>query len=208
MNTEKIFSELVDLHKKYYSVHRRTIALDKYDELDSRGFISEQNIEPDDNILRESLLEHVGSLPIVAAFLYPHLEHKEQIDLGKVLKMIAIHDIGETVVGDGHPHQKTESFIESEYQAAIELLPEEYHPLLDEYEERETFDAKFAKSVDVFATFLSDQVLPPEFVRRRLRAHGFSWKEIGEKRYEIYAWDGFLKELFKVVVERYQKIDV
>lgn len=201
---ENIFNELVDLHKKYYAVHRRTISLDKYSELENK----KQNIKLDHNMLRESLLEHVGSLPVVATFLYPYLENKKEIDLGKVLKMLAIHDIGEIIVGDGHPHQKTDDFIETEYQAAIQLLPKEYHALLDEYEEWKTLEAKFAKSVDVFTTFLSDQVLPSEFVRKRLRAHGFSWEEILEKRYQIYEWDKFLKELFEVVVKRYQKIDV
>jgi hypothetical protein len=150
----------------------------------------------------------VGNLPVVATFLYPYLEQKENIDLGRVLTMLAIHDIGETVVGDGHPHRKTQEHIESEYHAALGLLSESYHRILDEYEARESFDAKYAKAVDVFSTFLSDQLHPPVMVQTRLRMHGFSWQEIEEKRYKVFEWDSFLRELFLEVIKRYKVIEI
>ena len=202
MDYEQIVNNLLTLHKKYSNVHRRTIALDKYTQVS----IDTLRIEPESELVRESLLEHVGSLPMVATYLYPFLEHKSQIDLGKVLTMLAIHDIGETVVGDSHPHQKTKESIENEHQRALELLSEEYHLLFEEFGHQETVDAKFAKSVDVFATFLSDQLLPSDFVTKRLMAYDFSSQLFVEKRLEIFAWDSTLKELFEEIIQRYQKM--
>lgn len=202
MNATKEFDEILKLFKDYTNVRRRTIALDKYQELQKTKIGAD--IRPMDLLVRESLVEHVGSLPIVATYLYPKLEHKEKIDLGKVLIMLGIHDIGETVVGDGHPHQKTQTFVDDEFAAALSLLPEMYHDYLGEYEERKTLDAKFAKSVDVFATFLTDQLLPPEFVAERHDLYGFSWKQMDEKRDKMFNWDNYLHELFKEVIVRYQ----
>lgn len=202
MDTERILNDLLTLHANYSEVLRRTVALDKY----ARVSLENPRIEPESQLVRESLLEHVGSLPMVATYLYPFLEHKSHIDLGKVLTMLAIHDIGETVVGDSHPHQKTEESIEIEHRKALELLSEEYHPLFEEIELQETLDSQFAKAVDVFATFLSDQVLPPDFVAKRLSTYGFSSQLFVEKRQEVFVWDSFLKELFEEIIQRYQKM--
>ena len=202
MDSKHTLNKLLALYTDYSHIHRRTIALDKYD-LISR---SNPKIEPENELVRESLLEHVGSLPIVATYLYPLLEHRSNIDLGKVLILLAIHDIGETVVGDAHPHPKTEDLIKSEYQQALSLLPGEYHPYLEEFENKITPESKFAKSVDVFVTFLSDLMLPPDFVARRLSAYEFSSKVFFEKRYEIFAWDSSLTELFEEVIRRYQEM--
>lgn len=202
MNAEQIFDDLLTLYKSYYEVHRRTVSLDRYNETTARSF----EFEPTDPILRESLLEHVGSLPIVATYLYPYLEHREKIDLGRVLQMLAIHDIGEVVVGDEHPYRKTDKFIDSESKAALDLLPTQYHELYVEYDTRETYDAKYAKAADMFSTFLVDQLLPKEFVAKRHKANDFTWKGYDERRYSTFEWDAFLLKLFEVVVMRYQQI--
>ncbi len=207
VEVSKIFDAIIELHKDYSLIHRRNVSYDKYVVLENLGLIKSHKITVDQPIISESLLEHVGNLPVVATFLYPHLEQKEKIDLGRVLTMLAIHDIGETVVGDGHPHTKTREHIESEYQAALGLLSENYHKLLDEYEARESLDAKYAKAVDVFSTFLSDQLHPPTMVQTRLKMHGFSGQEIEEKRSKIFAWDAFLRVLFLEVVKRYKIIE-
>lgn len=191
--------KLLRLYKNYSHVTRRTVALDKYT-------VADASAEPTDERVRESLLEHVGSLPVLAAYLYPLLEHKEKIDLGKVLTMLAVHDIGETEVGDEHPHNKTQDFLDSERKKALELLPDDYHPLLNEFEESRTLEAKFAKSVDVFATFLADLLLPPNVVAKRLAAYEFSSKLFFEKRYEVFAWDASLKDLFGEIIKRYQQM--
>ncbi|MBP9686841.1 MAG: HD domain-containing protein [Candidatus Doudnabacteria bacterium] len=98
-NPGQILNALIKLHKDYALVHRRAISYDKYKILDITSV--------DQTRILESLLEHVGSLPVVATFLYPYLEQKEKVDLGRTLTMLAIHDIGEIIVGDAHSHRKT-----------------------------------------------------------------------------------------------------
>lgn len=211
MDTQKSFSQifdaLVELYKSYSLVHRRNLSYDKYAVLGNMGLLESQRIAPDQPVVCESLLEHVGNLPVVATFLYPHLEQRDRINLGRVLTMLAIHDIGETIVGDGHPHRKTQEEAKVEYKAALSLLSESYHKLLAEYEAWETLDARYAKAVDVFSTFLSDQLQPPKMVQTRLKIHGFSWQEVEKKRYEVFEWDAFLKGLFSEVIKRYQGIE-
>ncbi len=199
-NTEKILDALLELYKNYSHIHRRAIVLDKY----SLVCENNPNIEPENKLVRESLLEHVGCLPVVATYLYPFLDHKSKIDLGKVLTMLAIHDIGEIVVGDGHPHQKTPDFINSEHREALKLLSTNYHSLFEEYEEGESLEAKLTKSVDVFATFLPDLLLPRDFIAKRLAAYGFSSQLFVEKRTVVFDWDNTLHELFKEVIKRLQ----
>lgn len=58
----------------------------------------EYQLNFDDEIVRETLSEYVGSLPIIATYIHPFLDHK--VDLGKVLIILAIHDIGELRTGD------------------------------------------------------------------------------------------------------------
>ena len=55
--------------------------------------------DPSDALIRETLLEHIGSTPMVATAFYPYLDDPE-VDLGRALSMLAIHDIGELEVGD------------------------------------------------------------------------------------------------------------
>lgn len=81
----------------------------------------------DDNLIQESLIEHVGSLPIIAVFLHPYLEI--DVDLGKVLTMLAIHDIGETVLGDELTFTKSNLSGDLEYIEGKKLLHQNYHKL-------------------------------------------------------------------------------
>jgi 5'-deoxynucleotidase YfbR-like HD superfamily hydrolase len=207
LNSAQIFDAIIELHKNYCLIHRRNVSYDKYKVLEDQGLIESPQVTVEQPLITESLLEHVGNLPVVATFLYPYLEQKENINLGRVLTMLAIHDIGETKVGDAHPHRKTQEEVEAEHTAALSLLSEGYHDLFNEYEECESLDAKFAKAVDVFSTFLSDQLHPREVVQARLKAHSFSWHGFEEKRTEVFEWDAFLKELFQEVIKRYKVIE-
>ncbi len=202
----EVYDEILNLYKNYCMTHRRVISLDKYLVAKEVG-VFEQD-KPDQKIIIESLLEHVGVLPIVATFLYPHLHNKDKIDFGKVLLMLAIHDIGETVNGDLHPHRKTEKDIFNEQEAAKNLLNKRYHETYDEFENQQTLEAKFAKAVDVFSTFLADLFLPTDLVKERLKIYDFSWQLFEEKRRSVFMWDFFLNELFDEIIERYKKINI
>jgi HD domain len=86
---------------------------------------------PHNKIYRESLLEHTGSLPIIASFLHPYLENN--VDLGKCLQMLAFHDIGETVLGDINTFVKTDLNKQDEYEIALSLIHPSQKPIFDEF---------------------------------------------------------------------------
>src|SRR5437867_4170258 len=54
---------------------------------------------PADDLVRETLMEHVGSTAVVATALFPYIQYP-QVNLGDALAMLAIHDIGELAVHD------------------------------------------------------------------------------------------------------------
>lgn len=100
----------------------------------------------------ESDAEHTCSMMLLALKIMAHNDLK--LDQLKVLKMCAYHELGEIDVGDITPVDhisKAEKF-EREY-AAIERISNTYNmpEILDiwlEFEENETPEAKFVKSLD------------------------------------------------------------
>lgn len=98
---------------------------------------------PDDPLIRETLMEHVGSLPMLAAAFYPHLNNAD-VDLGKALTMLAIHDIGELITGDEITFTKKANAKDPERDAALSLLHKTYHAAYD--------DARLNKRMDELET--------------------------------------------------------
>ena len=112
---------------------------------------------------RENDAEHSWHLAMMAIVLADH--SNKTIDLLKVLKMVLIHDIVEIDAGDTFVYDTTKnhSNTDEELIAAkriFGLLPEEQAEELiaiwEEFEEGETDEAKFAKSMDRFEPLLQD----------------------------------------------------
>jgi len=123
---------------------------------------------PEDKIVRESLLEHVGVLPMLAIELYPYIED-DRVDLGEALKMLAIHDIGELIVGDVSTFKKDTSDYAQEHKAALSLLDPMYHDLYNETEDKKTPTAKFAKSIDKIAPDILDYITDASDTKYRFK---------------------------------------
>lgn len=123
---------------------------------------------PDDSIVRESLIEHSGSLPIVATAFYPHIEDSE-VNLGDALVMLAIHDIGELITGDVSTFTKKESSKDPEHDAAKKLLDPYYHNYYDDVESQTSKSAKFAKSIDKITPDIIDYLTPTDITIRRMK---------------------------------------
>jgi putative hydrolase of HD superfamily len=112
---------------------------------------------------RENDAEHSWHLAMMAIVLAEHSNNS--IDLLKVLKMVLIHDIVEIDAGDTFIYDTTKKHanIDEEHIAAkriFGLLPqeqaEELLALWEEFEEGETDEAKFAKTMDRFEPLLQD----------------------------------------------------
>lgn len=117
------------------------------------------------NICRQTLVlhedraendaEHSFHLAIMACILAEHA--RENIDVLHVMKMVLIHDVVEIDAGDTYCYDTAGNLdkAEREQKAAdriFALLPEDqckaYRALWDEFEARETPEAKFANALD------------------------------------------------------------
>jgi HD domain len=114
---------------------------------------------PDDEIVRETLMEHVGSTPVIATALYPYI-NDDEVSLGDSLTMLAIHDIGELITGDEITFTKKASSKDPEYEAAIRLLHPVYHEIYDDAETKTSKSAKFAKAIDKITPDIIDYLTP------------------------------------------------
>jgi putative hydrolase of HD superfamily len=111
----------------------------------------------------ENDAEHSWHLALMAIALSEHAN--KPVDILRVLKMVLIHDIVEIDSGDVFLYDKSKSHknTEEEFAAAkriFGLLPEnqakELIDLWKEFEDGETDDAKFAKSLDKFEPLLQN----------------------------------------------------
>ena len=100
----------------------------------------------------ESVAEHIYSTQMLAIAMAS--EYGYQLDLPKVLFMLAVHELGETVIGDLTPFQIDPSEKEKrEHEAVHEILAgllggEEIEKLFLEFDAHETAEACFAYQCD------------------------------------------------------------
>lgn len=104
----------------------------------------------------ENDAEHSWHLAMMAMLLSEHAQ-EEQLDILHIMKMVLIHDIVEIDAGDTYLYdeQAAHDKSEREQRAADRLftmLPDEqaqeFRALWDEFETKETPEAKFATSLD------------------------------------------------------------
>ncbi len=203
-NSSETLENLLSLHADYYRVKRMTIPKEQarlsgkdVDEVDLR-----------DESVRESLMTHVGHCPIIASFIYPHLEDssKDSVNLGKALTMLSIHDIGETISGDKIFFAKTQADEDIEVANALKLLPEMHHDLYLEFTANQTPSANFANMIDRISPMLCD-VESPELTARRFMEMNYGSKEIRDKCEPHFTWDTNMVALFEEFVKRFDEIE-
>jgi putative hydrolase of HD superfamily len=125
-----------------------------------------------DGSRRENTAEHSWHAALAAILLAPHANGP--VDIDKVVRMLLIHDLveieaGDTFVYDRAAVEEQEALENEAAEQIFSQLPEDQGAdLLDlwqEFEARETPEAKFAKAVDRFIPLLSNA-----------ENGGFSWK--------------------------------
>lgn len=165
--------------------------------------------DPADNLIRETLMEHVGSLLVVATALYPYIQDPE-VNLGDSLTMLAIHDIGELTTGDENTFTKQASAADPEYQAGLKLLDPYYHPLYTDVENKTSMSAKFAKAIDKITPDIFDYLTPAETTKVRFKHFvGIEPDQIVDvivKHKRPYMlWNPFMTEFHIYLVEQITK---
>lgn len=202
---QTITDTLIELLQKYARTYRATITRGRYAALVEAGIVKDFALDAE--IIREPLVEHIGNLPVIASYLHQYLEHKNSVNLGRVLTMLSIHDIGETKTGDIVTYHKTSNDEQEESVVARSLLPKYLFEFFEEIEKHETPDGMFAKSVDAIAPLLHDLSLPPELVFKRLAFYNFGVKEIIAKKQKLFEWDANLKNIFEYLIEKYRDME-
>ena len=126
-----------------------------------------------DGTRSENSAEHSWHLALLAMVLAEHAN--EPLDVGKVIRMVLIHDIVEIDAGDTYIYDAQDDKAEREQRAAdriFGLLPpdqaQEFRDLWEEFETRQTAEARFASALDRFIPQLHN-----------FHTQGRSWKEHG-----------------------------
>lgn len=208
---EQLLVELEFLFEKYSQVLRATTQ--PY--LLSRVLnnVKDYQYHPDDSLIRETLIEHVGSLPIVATAFFPYIDDSS-VDIGQSLVMLAIHDIGELITGDENTFTKKLSSKQPEYDAGIKLLHQSYHSFYDDVETQTSSSAKFAKAIDKITPDVIDYLTPAEATISRFHHNlGVGPDEIVDvivKHKRPYMlWNPFMTEFHKLLCDKInQKIKI
>jgi hypothetical protein len=196
----KIVDQLTNTYKGYATTYRAVIQPTKLMQIKNKALVV------NDIRIRESLLEHVGHLPITATILYPLINDKD-VDLGRTLTMLAIHDIGETIIGDKMLFQVIQKDSEAEEKQALRLLHPMYHKLYQEIEKQMTKSGKFAKSVDRIVPDIIELTLDPKISWKRYKIQaGFEPHQIvpakRKKKMPFMEWNEFLKEFYDFLLKK------
>ena len=206
ISTSEVLSNLIELITNYNQISRSTtnpFILQKV-----KTNFPEWQYDPQNSLIRETVAEHVGNLPIIATFLFPYLEHK--IDIGKVLTMLAIHDIAETVNGDINTFAKKQTDRDMERQNALKLIPKSLIPIFEEYDALESSEAKFARSLDKIAPEFLGLICPKEITIERFKVQLNKNQEeilpLIQKHQTTYMqWDNFLSQFHAEVLQQLEK---
>jgi 5'-deoxynucleotidase YfbR-like HD superfamily hydrolase len=103
----------------------------------------------------ESVAEHIFGMHVLANYFLPLEDPREQLDKVKILNQITWHELDEIEAGDIVTHFKTAADVEramATLPTVLNGLPEHLRSvssaLFEEYEARETQEAKFVKALD------------------------------------------------------------
>lgn len=163
-----------------------------------------------DGSRNENDAEHTWHLTMMAMILLEHANHKE-LNLLRLIKMLMIHDIVEIDAGDTFAYDTKgyEDKREREEQAAdriFGLLPDDQKDeclaLWNEFEEKQTDEAKYATSLDRLQPMLFNYLNEGETWRK----HGITSERVLSYNQHIAEgsealWD-FAKDLIQRAVEK------
>lgn len=143
-------------------------------EVDALKSVVRRNYLADGSRL-ENTAEHSWTLALMAVVLAEHAV--EPVDVGKVVKMVVVHDLVEVDAGDTYIYDPAAVAGQAEREAVAAdrifgLLPEdqgkELRALWEEFEEGTTPEARFGRAVDRMAGFLLNHA-----------SRGRTWRQYG-----------------------------
>lgn len=161
-------------------------------EIDKLKAVYRQTTVKEDKNRHENSAEHSWHITLTAQLLQGYAE--QPINMTRVIKMLLIHDIIEIDAGDlfafaeQKDHQQQALKEEKAAQRLFGLLPtsqsEEYKSLWLEFEEANTSDAQFAKSMD--------RILP---LVQNMNNQGGSWAKHKISQAQVLARNNYLQTI-------------
>ncbi len=174
------------------------------------AFLTE--VDKEKNIFRQTYLadgkrkendaEHAWHLALAAVLLKEHI--KEDVDLGRVMTMVLIHDLVEIDAGDTYAYDAEGAATkrEREVKAAdriFGILPDDQgtclRELWDEFEAYETAEAKYAHLLDNFQPLMLNDA-----------SDGKSWTEHGVHKSQVCRRNARISETSEIVWEKMLEI--
>ena len=156
-----------------------------------------------DGTRSENSAEHSWHLALMAMVLAEHAN--EPLDVGKVIRMVLIHDIVEIDAGDTYIYAAQGDKTERERRAAeriFGLLPpdqeREFRELWDEFEAAKTPEARFASALDRFIPQLHNY----HTQGRSWREHGITAERVLTRNVEISYGSVTLWEWTQTLIEQ------
>lgn len=199
----EVLDKIIYLYQGYSKEHRASTQPFHLEKV--KKVIKNYQYDCNDPLIREPLIEHTGSLPIVATTIYPYIKDKS-VDLGRALIMLAIHDIGEIIVGDEMTFTKSQATGKKEKQEALKLLPTSYHKLYLDMEEQKTNTGKFAKSIDKITPDIIDLITPAKVTIKRYKTQIGKDKDlitvIKKFKHPYMTWNNFMTSLHLEILKR------
>lgn len=149
----------------------------------------------------ENSAEHSWHLTLMAICLQKH--SNQDINIERVIKMLAVHDLGEVYHGDTFLYDVARDNVsDAEKQALIKLLSkipqelkDEIIDLWTEFEESKTPEAKYAQGLDRFQPFIE-----------QLDNGGESWKRNNISHKKALAKNEHIGEGSKELWDLYQEL--
>ncbi len=205
MNPAEVLEKIEYLFERY-SFERRATTQPYLLEVVQRS-VPNYRYQPQDDLIRETLMEHVGSTPVVATALFPYIQDPD-VNLGEALTMLAVHDIGELAVHDEITFTKKEDKKAAEYEAALKLLDPYYHKVYKEAENRTSKSAQFAKSIDKITPDIFDYLTPADITIERFKHFVGIDKDqivdtIVKHKRPYMTWNPFLTEFHIYLIEKF-----
>lgn len=110
-----------------------------------------------EGLFTESVAEHIYGMHICAQYFLPLENPTGDWDRVRIYEMITLHDIDEIETGDTIGYLKTDTIRDGEKIAKLKVLDKspnhlklDFQKHIDEYENQETFEARFVKAIDRF----------------------------------------------------------
>lgn len=153
------------------------VEIDKLKQIRRRTWLMDQSRLEND-------AEHSWHLAVMAILLLEHAE-QPQLDLPRVLKMVLIHDLVEIDAGDTFAYDDVGAQDKAQRETAaadriFQLLPTDqaadFRATWEEFEARETPEARYAAALDRFQPMLHNY-----------RTQGKTWRDHGIRAEQVIA---------------------